>query len=207
MQVISIRKIVARYIEYLNDKYVSMVSNVLILNGQLHEYYYQDIGHILLAYTVARLIYPDERWRIMENSDLLYLLGRDHIITDLRLHGGTIVHDAHTIGRVSIAQQPIVRTTHRISRYDIYDPESPIGSYIQQHPHMKDTIMGILRGAKYIHKELNAIGLYNAALTQIYWNIRIYRIYEVANTIFNEIPPLGCDIPRYRYPGDIDIIV
>lgn len=162
----------------------------------------------IYAYTIVRLLYPSERWRLLYDGNDLYLEGRDRRIVgdeDPDLFDSSSVCTAKSVITLaeeklsSLTQQKVIDEgmmtpeleedfmyggTHRV-----YTPLSNFSRVFEDHPNIKERLIYIIeKGDPTMILKLDAGGIKYL----LYLDTLLYQFHQELTSIFNRIPPAGC---------------
>lgn len=204
MEEVYVDYILERDQEFDNDIYVSSMRRIYLEAVAVIPI--PRVIEMIYAYTIARILYPGQHWRIMASDTFPYLQGRDMIVVgDEDATGGSILCSAKSvisIAEVSMSEQlshvlvdrnlmtpdleedMIYGCTHRI-----YSPLSIFHMVFQEHPELKTKLERIIeKGSPTDILKLDAGGKEYL----MYLDILLYRFNDILVKIFNKIPPYGC---------------
>lgn len=201
--------IFSRLPDVRNDKYVKMAMHIINIHcgSEMSVMRFSPWipATIILAYTIVRVIYPNERWIITKDKyDRVILLGRDIIIPSGPPPKDVvpICDSKYFIDEMTLLSRSELRYGLRMSRVrqdeldeimsypitpDIYD-EGVIHDLLSTDPSYIDMIYKAVEDC-----DIHSLPIPPASIPTLEVSIRLYHTRRILDKIFSDIPPAGCN--------------
>lgn len=196
-----------------NDKYVHMMHDI---NMSIPFLSSNTVAYVFLAYTILRLIYPNQRWRIMKEkgTSKFILLGRDYEASEYPL--ATLVPVCSTDDmRDAIMEIADIMLRANVSHLPLEERHAASNVNITLHPLRQGPLYKLITSLKNNGEEKKVAKIIDAvergdasiaydlflmeyAVPSVYVSIQASNIYHTIQTILDEIPPTGCGTLFHR---------
>lgn len=160
----------------------------------------------MLSYVIARLLYPNQRWRIMRSHNKYALIGRDLII------GANIATtpDLETVCgmddemMMEIIEEGKSTLAHLASKYPGWERGEVLFSPLYTNPLREGPLDDVMSAFPYLTKEIYRIvenydvdalidlPIPPLVIPSVIVSIEMYETIEIFKIIFDKIPPAGC---------------